>query len=86
MIFFITTTTTTVQLRSNEGLGVLEQVLSYGKTAMSRGAHRPWALGMAVRVEEREESGVTKQTQKEGRLRVQAHMESSGGRVGRLCR
>lgn len=27
---------------------MLEQVLSYGKTALSRSDHRPWAQGVAV--------------------------------------
>lgn len=46
-----------VQVRGNEDVGVLEQVLSHGKTALSRNDHRSWALGMAVGAGEREVSG-----------------------------
>lgn len=49
-----------VQVRGNEDVGVLEQVLSYGKMALSRNDHRSWAPGMAVGAGEMEVSGATR--------------------------
>lgn len=73
-----------VQVTGGEGFWVLERVLSYGKTALSRMDHRSRALGRAVRV------GGGRGQGRPGRHRRKswtgAQVGSSSERAGKLCR